>query len=83
MKKHDNRYPVTVEGLSVSIHKDDDKSFARALRTFSKKVQDDGLLRDCRDRMHFESGPDKRTKAKKAARKRLLKQIEQADQHRY
>lgn len=83
MKNHDNRFPVTVSGLSVSIHRDDERSFARALRTFSKKVQEDGLLKDCRDRMHYESGSERRTKAKKAARKRWLKKQEQMDQNRF
>lgn len=76
MSKHDNRFPVTINGLSVEIRKDDERSFTRALRTFSKKVQEDGLLRDYRDRMHFESGTEKRVKAKKAARKRQLKKQE-------
>lgn len=83
MKKHDNRFPVTLDGLSVSIYKDDDRSFNRALRTFNKKVQEDGLLKECRDRMYFEKDSEKRVRAKKAARKRWLKKQELSEKNRY
>lgn len=77
MKKQDNRHPVIVEGVSVSIHKDDDRSFDKALRTFKKKVQESGLIKECRDRMYFEPHSEKRRKGKKMARKRTLKRLEQ------
>lgn len=83
MKKHDSRQPVMLEGLSVEIRKDDDRSFARALRMFSKKVQEAGLLKECRDRMFFESGAEKRVKAKKAAKKRQLKKQEVLPKRQY
>lgn len=72
-RKHDIRYPVNLPGLSVVVKED----FARALRTFSKKVQDSGLLKVLCDNMYYESGAETRTRKRKSARKRWLKKVEQ------
>ena len=41
-------------GLKVAVTGDDEKAFIRALRTFNKKVQDSGLLRELRAREFYE-----------------------------
>lgn len=61
-----------INGLTVEVYGD----FTRALRTFNKKVQDSGKLREVRERMQFESGSESRKKSKSQARKRQEKKIE-------
>lgn len=61
-------------GLSVSVS-DHPKGFDRAMRIFNKKVQDSGLLRELREREHYEKPSIKRKKEKAAARKRWLKTL--------
>jgi small subunit ribosomal protein S21 len=41
-------------GLKVQVNGDDERAFIRALRTFNKKVQDSGLLRELRAREFYE-----------------------------
>ena len=74
-RKHDNRYPLTLQGLSVEIK--DEKDFKRALRLFNKKVQDDGLIKTVRDNLYYEKPTERRTRRKKMAKKRWLKKVEQ------
>jgi small subunit ribosomal protein S21 len=55
--------------------------FAFALRKFKKKVQEDGILQELRERQHFEKPSETRKKAKAAGRARWLKkQRKQADE---
>jgi len=60
-------------GLMVEVKED----FNRALRTFSKKVQDSGILKEVKERMEYEKPAVKRQRMKKAARKRWEKQVEE------
>jgi ribosomal protein S21 len=60
-------------GLTVEVKED----FNRALRTFSKKVQDSGILKEVKERMEYEKPAVKRQRMKKAARKRWEKQVEE------
>ena len=53
------------------------EDFNRALRTFSKKVQDSGILKEVKERMEYEKPAVKRQRMKKAARKRWEKQVEE------
>lgn len=71
LKKHHNTQAVTVSGLKVEVRNGD---FNGALRKFKKKVQEDGLLQDLRQREHYEKPSDARKKARAAARSRWLKQ---------
>ena len=67
-----NNQPVTVPGLTVNAERD----FTKALRLFTKKVQESNKLREYRDRMHYTTPSEKKQVAKKMARKRWLKKIE-------
>lgn len=67
MNKKDKR------GLVVEVKGED---FNRALRTFSKKVQDSGILKEVKDRMQYEKPAIRRQRMAKQARKRWEKQVE-------
>lgn len=71
-----NRYKDNKKqsGISVEVRNND---FGRALRTFSKKVQDSGVLKDVRDRMSYEPPAVKKQRLKKQARKRWEKKVEE------
>ncbi len=60
------------KGLAVEVKED----FNRALRTFSKKVQDSGILKEVKERMEYEKPAIRRQRMKKQARKRWEKQVE-------
>ena len=62
--------PSTIQGLSVEVKHD---NFNYALKTFTKKVQNSGKLREVKERQFYEKQTTKRKKAKEAARKRELK----------
>jgi ribosomal protein S21 len=59
--------------MTVEVRNDD---FSRALRTFSKKVQDSGLLKEVKDRMAYEKPAVERQRLKKQARKRWERSVE-------
>lgn len=61
-------------GLTVEVRNDD---FGRALRTFSKKVQDVGILKEVKDRMSFEKPAVEKQRLKKQARKRWERTVEE------
>ena len=61
-------------GLTVEVRNDD---FARALRTFSKKVQDSGILKEIRDRMAYEPPAVMKQRLKKQSRKRWERTVEE------
>jgi len=62
------------KGLTVEVRGDD---FGRALRTWSKKVQDTGILKEVKDRMSYEPPAVKRQRLKKQARKRWERTVEE------
>jgi ribosomal protein S21 len=62
------------QGISVEVRGDD---VGRALRTWSKKVQDNGLLKEVKDRMSYEKPAVERQRMKKQARKRWEKKVEE------
>ena len=45
----------------------------KAIRIFKKKVQEEGILQEYKERQHYEKPSAKRKKAKAAGRKRWLK----------
>lgn len=57
-------------GLYVEVRNGD---VMKALRIFKKKVQEDGILQEYKERQHYEKPSEKRAKAKAAGRKRWLK----------
>lgn len=72
MKRNDNKFPVTISGVSVEVDSTDG-GFKRAMRQFNRKVQDAGIIKSCKDRMYYEKPSSEKKRAKKAARKRWLK----------
>ncbi|BDR25791.1 hypothetical protein RVBP17_1660 [Pseudomonas phage sp. 30-3] len=59
-----------ITGLTVEVRHD---NFNQALRTFTKKVQNSGKLKEVREREFYEKPSVKKTKAKKAAIQRQKK----------
>ena len=51
--------------------------FGRALRTFSKKIQDSGLLQVVKEKMFYEKPAVLRQRLKKQARKRWERAVEE------
>lgn len=62
------------DGLTVEVRNGD---FNKALRIFKKKVQQDGIIQEVRDRQHYVKPSEKRKKAKAAGRARWLKKQRQ------
>ena len=71
MRQNDDR---SNRGLTVEVRNGD---FNFALRKFKKKVQEDGILQELRNREFFEKPSITRAKAKKAGRARWLKKLSQ------
>ena len=67
------------KGLSVEVKNGD---FNKALRIFKKKVQEDGLLQELREREFYEKPSAVRKKAKAAGRARWLKKLRKQEQER-
>ena len=67
-----NRDNQVKSGLTVEVRNGD---FNFALRKFKKKVQEDGILQELRERQHYEKPSLKRKKAKAAGRARWLKKL--------
>lgn len=61
-------------GLTVEVKNDD---VGRALRFWSKKVQETGLLKELRDRMSYEKPTIERKRKKQQARKRWEREVEE------
>lgn len=64
-------------GLSVEV-RNNDVNFA--LRKFKKKVAEDGILQELRNREFYEKPSLKRKKAKAAGRARWLKKVEKMNE---
>ena len=69
-----------VRGLVVEVRNDD---FGRALRTWSKKVQDSGLLKEVKDRMSYEKPAVLKQRLKKQARRRWERAVEDQIENGY
>lgn len=67
-KKDDNH----LKGLTVEVKNGD---FNKALRTFKRKVSQDGVLQELRERQHYVKPSERRKKAKAAGRARWLKEV--------
>ena len=57
-------------GLYVEVRNND---VNKALRIFKKKIQEEGILQEYKERQHYVKPAEKRRKAKQAGRKRWLK----------
>jgi len=71
-KKFGSNSKSTVTGRSIEVQGD----FTRALRVWSKKMQDSGIMRELKERMHHEPNCIANTRKRKAARKRWEKKVE-------
>ena len=71
------RDDVSLQGLTVTVRNDD---VNKALRIFKKKVAEDGILQELRNREFFEKPSLKRKKAKAAGRARWLKKVEKMNE---
>lgn len=76
MKRTNQYNSNNVAGLKVEVRNGD---FNYALRKFKKKVQEDGILQELRQREFYEKPSLKRKKAKAAARARWLKKVSKMD----
>ena len=72
MSKKYNDPKSNTSGRSVEVNGD----FNKALRIFSKKIQDSGMLRELKDRGAHEPAGIANTRMKRAARKRWEKKVE-------
>ena len=66
-----------ISGLRVEVRNGD---LNYALRKFKKKVQEDGILQDLKDRQFYTKPSEVRKKAKAAGRARWLKQLRKRKQ---
>ena len=57
----------TLKGRGVDVY---NGNFDKALRTFRKKIQKEGIIQTARDKQHFEKPSDVRRLAKKAAKRK-------------
>lgn len=74
-----NRDNQIKSGLTVQVRNGD---FAYAMRKFKKKVQEDGILQELRERQHYTKPSEVRKKAKAAGRARWLKKQRKQEQER-
>ena len=58
----------------VKVRGDTQRDFDKAFRTFNKKAQDSGLVKEYRERQHFVKPSEKRRLAKKAAKNRTRRE---------
>ena len=65
-RREDNQY----RGLSVDVYNND---VNKAIRKLKKKLQEDGLFQELREREFYTKPSEKRAKAKAAGRARWLK----------
>ena len=75
--RNNNNSNDRAKGLIVEVRNND---VNYALRKFKKKVQEDGILQEVRNREYYEKPSLVRKKAKAAARARWLKQKRKQEQ---
>jgi small subunit ribosomal protein S21 len=69
---YNNRDKEQKQGLTVEVRNGD---FNKALRIFKKKVQQEGIVQEIRERQHYVKPSERRAKAKAAGRARWLKKL--------
>lgn len=75
MVRRRNDETVTVPGVSVEVQ---DGGFERALRTFTRKTQEAGIIKTCREKSFYETASERKKRESKEARKRWLKKLSQS-----
>ena len=78
-KRDHNNFDTNKSGLTVVVRNGD---FTNALRIFKKKVQEEGIIQEYRDRQEYVKPSKKRAKAKAAGRARWLKKLSKDKQDR-
>ena len=78
-RRRENRYMDSPKGLCIEVRNGD---VNKALRIFKKKVQEEGVLQEYKERQHYVKPSEKKRKAKAAGRKRWLKKQEKQFQER-
>lgn len=71
-KKHYKGSEEFIKGSKVEVR---NKDFSKAFRQFKKKVQEEGILQELRERQFYEKPSVKRKRAKAAARSRWFKKL--------
>ena len=66
-----NKSDWQLPGMKVEVRNGD---VGKALRILKKKVQQEGIIQEVRDRQHYVKPSEKRAKAKAAGRARWLKE---------
>ncbi len=69
---------LKVQGTRTEVRGDDDESFRRALKIFSKKVADADILGELRKREYYEKPSQARKRRKDQARKREMRRIQES-----
>lgn len=69
-----NKFDKTNDGPKGSLVIVQNNDFGKALRKFKKKIVEDGILQELRNREYYESKGTKRRKAKEAAIRRYKRQ---------
>lgn len=64
-------------GLSVEVRNGD---VNKALRIFKKKVQESGIIQECRERQEYIKPSERRKKAKAAGRARWLRKLRKTEE---
>ena len=75
MSKSSQNGNDTTRGIRIDVYNND---VSRALRKLKKKLAEDGIFQDLKNREYFESKGKKRRKAKEAAIRRHKKQMRDA-----
>ena len=70
------REPRPKQGLTVEVSNND---INRAWRKLKRRLQDEGIMQEVRDRKHFTKPSEKRARAKAAGRKRWIKKKRELD----
>jgi ribosomal protein S21 len=63
----------SIRGTSIEVKED----FGRALRNWSKKVQESGLMKELKDRSAYEAPSERKQRMKKQARSRWIRQVQE------
>lgn len=76
-KNRNNSNSNEKTGLRVEVRNGD---FNKALRIFKKKVQEDGIIQEVREREAYVKPSERRKKAKAAGRARWLKKLRKQEE---
>lgn len=67
--------PTVIELSGVSVEVKGDHRFKKAMRDFIRKTQEAGIVKECRERQHYEKPSETRRKKRKAAIRKNAKKL--------